>query len=223
MRRIKIETHQDGKTSSRKAAPGGRINFRLLLAAFTGLALTAGAAHATVFTGTDTFTDSTPNNALNLTARYDLDPINFNLTAGHTFSTLDLLTITSTDTSNGSFFGSTATDAIKVTFAFTAPSLGTGSTTGSGSETVFSFFGYIDGSTGDISWTNSNTITFADGAPLSVSLGDTWLSGTDTTKSGVVAASFRDIKDPASVPEPMSLAALGSGLIGLGMIRRKRA
>ena len=79
-----IEAHQDGKASVRKAAPGGRINFRLLLAAFTGLAITAGAAHATVFTGTDTFTDSTPGNALNLTARYDLDPITFtNPTAKH--------------------------------------------------------------------------------------------------------------------------------------------
>jgi PEP-CTERM motif len=199
-----------------------KMNIRIPLAALAVLAITAGAAHATVFTGTDAFTDSTPGNALSLTAVYDLNPINFNLTAGNTFSTLDLLTIQSSDGANPFFGSATATDNIKVTFAFTAPSSGAGSTSGSGSETVVSFFGIITGSSGLITWDNPNTITFADGAILSVSLGDTNLSGTGTTKSGVVAATFTDVRDPTSVPEPMSLALLGSGLLGITAVRRLR-
>jgi PEP-CTERM motif len=192
------------------------------VAAFAAVALTVGAAHATPFVGTDTFTDQTPGNALNLTATYDLNPISFNLTAGHTYSTLDLLTIKSTDSSGGSFFGSTATDNIEVSFLFTSPSSGTGSTSGSGSETVFNLFGFIS-SSGAITWDNPNAITFSDGAVLSVSLGDTTLSGTGTTKSGVVSATFKDVADPTPVPEPMSLALLGTGAFALGIIRRRRA
>ena len=204
---------------SENAALWGGMHCRTLLAAFVGLAITAGAAHATVFTGTDAFTDSTPHNPLNLTATYDLNPMSFNLTAGHTFHTSDLLTIRSTDNSSGG----TATDNIEVSFTFTDPSSGTGSTSGSGSETVYSFWGWVYGSTGAITWDNPSTINFADGAILNVSLGNATLSGSGTTKTAVISASFTDVQDPTDVPEPMSLAALGSGLIGLGMVRRKRA
>jgi PEP-CTERM motif len=196
------------------------MNFRTPFVTFAALALTAGAAHATPFLGTVTFTDSTPGNSLNLTATSQ--QISFNQTAGGVFSMPTLLTIKSTDTSGNGV--NTTTDAITVTFDFTQPSVGTGSTSGTGAETVFSLNGTVYARTGSIVWNNPNTIIFSDGAILSVSLVDATLGGNGATLSANVGATFADIKDPTSVPEPMSLALLGTGALGMASaVRRHRS
>jgi hypothetical protein len=195
------------------------MDFRTSFAALGVLALTAGAAHATPFLGTVTFTDDTPGNALNLEATSQ--HISFDQTAGGVFNMPTLLTIQSTDTSDST---DTTTDTITVTFDFTHPSAGTGNTSGTGSEAVLSVSGTVFARTGFIVWNNPSTITFDDGAILSVSLTDATLGGSGATLSANVGATFADIQDPTAVPEPMSIALLGTGVLGMASaIRRRRS
>lgn len=185
---------------------------------------TAGTAHATIFAGTATFTDAGPgNNGLTLSAP-DATISNLNLALNTPLTINNFMAVTFTD-STGSFFGSTATDTVYETFAFTLPSTGTGTVNGSGTDTVYTNFqGHINGADGSITWSNPGVVNFADGAVLDISLSNESfdVNGNHSSQTVSVDATFKMVQDVTAVPEPVSMALLGVGLLGVGMIRRQR-
>lgn len=201
-------------------------------ALFGALTLGAATGHATVFSGTSSFTDTgngQGGSGVNFTNVLNSPFATTSLTAGggsSTYINTDFVTVTGTGTSTG-------TDTVSLVLSFTQPGAGTDDQTGSAKETVNGSF-----SSGTVTWNGasggfaSDLVSFGDGAEAQVEIFNTTLTADGRDKvSGQVEVKIIDLADPTPVPtpvpEPSSLVLLASALSGIGFIGhrhiRKRA
>ncbi len=196
---------------------------RLLPAAVAALALTlaSGAAMADPITYAGTFSITDTSNPTNNTLLVTSPGGGFSvpLSLNHEVDDITLANYTTTDPNHS--FLSISTDTIEGTFTFTKPVSNTYSVNGNVTETTLDLFGHIS-SNGTLTWDNNDlSVGFSDGSTLDIGMGpSTFGNGNGTSDAGTVSANFTLTKEP--VPEPASMAMLGAGLLGLGMLRMRR-
>ena len=176
-------------------------------------AFVATPAQATLFTGSIQLVDNTKGNPLDFSGS---GTINWNETTLNTWTHYDAIMSYTLDPTKLGLYN----DEIQANLDFALPAAQLVKHTGDASDAVFSIFGFI-GSGGAITWDKPNpfTIDFTTGDEISLQL-DSGVFGQGGYKNtGVLSVEVEQTK----VPEPMSLALLGAGLAGLGIVSRRRS
>ncbi len=137
------------------------------------------------------------------------------LTVGMEHDLGNLFSLTTTVATGGTY---RFIDDIVVTFTFTQPPGGTGTVTATDTGSIRgNNLGAID-----ISWNNPTFVSFSDGSILSIALQTIDPPGSYRQQTDLIDVKFTLTQGPTAVPEPLTLAVLGTGLIGLGMVRRRQ-
>ena len=190
----------------------------------SALALSS-ASFADSFSGSAVFNDTNnPNtNDVVFTGSFANPTFSFTGGAGFVYSNFLTITASTTQSGNGEISG---TDTLSIVLNFLLPDTSNGSVNGTGTIT-----GHTSDADGTITW-NDATITFSDGSSLLAHLPNfsfdsaNLRNGGTTTIGGnldltVMADRSRD-GDPSPVPEPGSLALMGTGVLAAASALRKR-
>ena len=194
------------------------------LVALSALAL-SGAAYADTFSGTAVFSDlNNPNtNDVVFTGSFANPSFSFSGGAGTIYSNFLTITASTTQGGNGQIQGS---DQLSVVLNFTLPNANGDSVSGTGTIT-----GNTSNASGTITW-NDAIINFSDGSSLLAHIPDFTFSsanlrdGRTTTIGGNLDLTVQtdatvQTTTPA-VPEPSSIALMGTGVLAAaGAIRRR--
>lgn len=193
----------------------------------------AGMANATPITFTGSYSvaaNSGPNGLpVNTQAEYGTPPGQFSLSLnqGQPYGPIDLFEIWTNATSVTS--ADRTPEPISVRFDFTAPGpafggSATGTTMGGAFLGIFQY--------GQLTWNNNGILDIAypggGNGDLQIALSGGQFNNSVFGLQGgqgdglYVLATFTDVSNPTAVPEPMPLALLGTGVLGLGLCRPRR-
>jgi len=201
-----------------------RKSFFAALVAVLAVSGPAMALPVETFSGTVSFSDTSPlfNNLVGFGGTFATSPFSF--TGGTGFTYTDKLTITGLDLN---LVPTTQSDSVAVGISFALPNVTAATIGGTGSLTnTFNLRGFYYVDTGTITWSGPQTVNFANGSALELKMDDISIAGTNGIATGSGNLNFTIQKTAAvqavAVPEPMTMSLFGAGLAGVAAVRRRK-